>query len=43
MKIKVQYDNQDFVYEIPAEDVLKHLKVTKKQLELACKKAIMEI
>lgn len=43
MKIKVQYEDQDYVYDIPAEDVLKHLKITKKQLELACKKAIMEI
>lgn len=43
MKIKIQYDNQDYVYELPVDVVLKHLKITKKQLESACKKAIMEI
>ncbi len=43
MIIKVQYEDQDNVYEIPAEKILKLLGITEGQLESACKKAIMEI
>lgn len=43
MKIKVQYDNQDNIFEIPAEKILEFLDITLAQLESACKKAIARI
>lgn len=43
MIIKVQYENQDNIYEIPVERVLEFLDVTKSEIEAACKKAIMRI
>jgi hypothetical protein len=43
MIIKVQYEDRDHIYEIPAEKVLKFLDIDKAELELACKKAIIEI
>lgn len=42
MIIKVQYEDRDFVYEIPAKKVLRFLDITKEELETACKKAIIE-
>jgi hypothetical protein len=42
MIIKVQYEDRDYTYEIPSEKVLKFLDITQDQLELACKKAIIE-
>jgi hypothetical protein len=42
MIIKVQYEDRDYTYEIPAEKVLRFLDITQDQLEAACKKAIIE-
>jgi hypothetical protein len=42
MIIKVKYEDSDYTYEIPAQKVLKFLDITPEQLEVACKKAIIE-
>lgn len=43
MIIKVQYEDREHIYEIPAEKILRFLDINKDDLEQACKKAIMEI
>lgn len=43
MKIKIQYEDQENIYEIPLELVLKFLDITESEVKAACKKAIMRI
>lgn len=43
MIIKVQYEKDGYVYEIPLSKLLPFLSMSQEELELACKKAIMRI
>lgn len=43
MIVKVQYEKDGYVYEIPISKLLPLLKLTQEQVEAACKKAIMRI
>jgi len=43
MKIKVQFDDREYVYELPAEKVVRYLPITIEELETACKEVIKRI
>lgn len=43
MKIKVQFEDSDYVYELPAERVVKYLPIDIEELEQACKEVIKRI
>lgn len=43
MKIKIQFENSDYVYEIPVEKIIEFLPITIEQLQKACKEAIKRI
>lgn len=43
MIIKVQYEDQDYVYEIPLNKLLEFLNVSESEVMAACKKAIMRL
>jgi hypothetical protein len=43
MKIKVQFDDREYVYELPAETVVDYLPITIEQLQKACKEVIKRI
>jgi len=43
MIVKVQYEQDGYVYEIPLSKLLPFLNLTQQELEEACKKAIMRI
>ena len=43
MTIKAKYEDQDNIYEIPVEKILKFLKLSKNDFESACKQAIKEM
>jgi hypothetical protein len=43
MKVKVQFDDREYVYELPAEKVVEFLPITIEQLQKACKEVIKRI
>ena len=43
MKIKVQFDDREYIYELPADKVIEHLPITIEQLQKACKEVIKGI
>lgn len=43
MKVKVQFEDREYVYELPAEQVVEYLPITIEQLKKACKEVIKGI
>lgn len=43
MKIKVQFDDREYVYELPANQVVKYLPINIEELEKACREVIRRI
>lgn len=41
MMVKIQFENQENIYEIPLKEVVKHIKnVTEEDFKTACSKAV---
>lgn len=43
MKIKVQFEHSEYVYELPADHVVEYLPITIEELQAACKEVIKRI